>query len=66
MQVIYRQFEIYNSNGSVAGVLDGTYEASPNEGQQPGWHALRKVNDDGSVDDEIVANVHIIGGATLA
>lgn len=66
MKVVYEGFPIFNSNGSVAGVLDGAYEASPNEGQQPGWHALRKRNDDGTVDDEIVANVQIIGGATVA
>ncbi len=66
MQVVYQNFPIYNSNGNVAGHLNGTYEASPNEGQQLGWHALRKVNDDGSVNDEIVANVHIVGGATVA
>lgn len=66
MRVIYENFEIFLSNGAPAGVLDGTYEASPNEGQQPGSHALRKVNDDGTVDEEIVANVYIIGGATVA
>lgn len=66
MQVVYRQFKIYNSNGSVAGTLDGTYEASPNDGQQAGWHALRKVKDDGTVDDQIAANVYIVGGSTVA
>ncbi len=66
MQVVYRQFTIYNANGSVAGTLDGTYEASPNEGQQPGWHALRKVNGKGEAEGEIVANVYIIGGTTVA
>ncbi len=61
MQIIYNQFPIFNSNGIIADVLDGTYEASPNEGQQIGWHALRKVKVDGSVDNQIVANVHIVG-----
>ncbi|WP_294287488.1 hypothetical protein [uncultured Sphingomonas sp.] len=50
----------------MAGTLDGTYEASPNEGQQPGWHALRKVNGKGEAEGEIVANVYIIGGTTVA
>ena len=64
MRVTYSNFQVYNSNGSQAGVLDGTYEATPNEGQQPGWHALRKVKADGTVDDEVMANVHIVGSST--
>ena len=66
MRVIYTDFPIYNTNGSLAGKLDGTYEATPNTGQQVGWYALQKVLEDGSLDDEIVANVHIIGTATVA
>ncbi len=65
MRVIYNQFPILLSNGATAGVLDGEFEASPNASQQPGWHALRRVNADGSVDDEIVANVHIVGVTTV-
>ena len=64
MQVVYRNYPIFNSNGSPAGVLDGTYDASPNAGQQPGWYALRKVKRDGSVDLQIVANVNIVGVTT--
>ena len=64
MQVVYRDYPIFNSNGSPAGVLDGTYDASLNVGQQPGWYALRKVRGDGSVESQIVANVHIVGVTT--
>lgn len=64
MQVVYRDYPIFNSNGSPAGVLDGTYEASPNSEQQPGWYALRQVRTDGSIDPRIVANIHIVGVTT--
>ncbi len=66
MQIVYRQFTIYNSDGSVADVLNGTYEALPIDEQQSGWHALRKVNEKEEAEGEIMANVHIIGGATVA
>ncbi|WP_294357367.1 hypothetical protein [uncultured Sphingomonas sp.] len=64
MRVVYNQLPIYLSNGATAGVLDGEYEATPSDGQQPGWHALRRVKEDGTVDDVIVANVHIVGFST--
>lgn len=64
MQVIYSKFPIYNLNGSQAGVLDGAYEATPNNGQQAGWHALRKIASNGTVADEVIANVHIVGFST--
>ncbi|RZK03387.1 MAG: hypothetical protein EOO76_03050 [Novosphingobium sp.] len=59
MRVVYDKFPIYLSNGATAGILDGVYEATPSKEQGPGWHTLRRVNKDGTVGDEIVANVHI-------
>jgi hypothetical protein len=64
MRVVYRNHPIHNSNGSRAGVLDGEYEATPNAGQQQGWYALRKVRPNGTVEDEVAANVHIVGVTT--
>ena len=64
MQVVYRDFPIYTEVGDVAEVLNGTFDASPMTGQQPGWYALRRVKDDGSLDGEIVANVHIVSVTT--
>lgn len=65
MRVTYNNYPIYNTNGSVAGVLDGEYEATPLPGGgQPGWHALRKVLANGTVDPVIAANAHIVTGVT--
>jgi hypothetical protein len=64
MIVIYKNFPIFNSNGSVARVLDGEYEATESEDQQRGWYQLRKILANGSVDVEVAANVHIVGCST--
>lgn len=61
MRITLKNFQVYTISGALAATLTGTYDASPNAGQQPGWHALREVDANGNVDPTIVANIHIIG-----
>jgi len=64
MRVVYNNFPIYNSNGSVAGVLDGEYEAIASMTQERGWYTLHQVGPDGEHSEEIAANFNVAGGGT--
>lgn len=64
MRVVYNEFPIYNSNGTLAGVLDGEYEAIASMTQQRGWYTLHKVDSDGEYSEESAANFNMLGGGT--
>lgn len=66
MRVTYTKFPILTTSGTVAGVLDGDYEAVPRTGQQPGWYALHPVLPDGTVSKGSVASVVIVASETVA
>ena len=60
MRVKYDDFPIFLSNGAVAAKLSGEFEASPNIDQQTGWYALRRVLADGTISDEVEANIFLL------
>ncbi len=63
-RVRYERFTIYNTDGSIAGILDGDYEAVKSEGSQAGWYKLFKVKPDGTLASQPDANFNIFGGGT--
>ncbi len=60
-KVRFDNFILKSTCGADIVVLNGDYEAEVRECEQPGWYALREIDANGKVKDEIVANVHIEG-----